>query len=111
MPITKSAKKSLKVSRTKKVQNDRAKIELSKALKKVDAKNISEVVSVIDKSAKIGIIAKNKAAHLKSALSKKFSTPKKAKTVKPVTKAKAEKPKTKEAKVAKKTAAKKPAKK
>lgn len=88
MPITKSAKKSLKVSRTKKDQNYAMKVRLSKALKQVNEKNINETVSVIDKAAKIGIIHKNKAAHLKSALSKKFSTVKSSKAVsaKPVSK-------------------------
>lgn len=107
MPITKSAKKSLKVSRTKKEQNYEMKVRLSKALKQVNEKNINETVSVIDKAAKIGIIHKNKAAHLKSALSKKFSTPK-------ATKAKIEKvakPATAVKKVETKAKAKVPAKK
>ena len=78
MPITKSAKKSLKVSRVKQAQNYKAKVKLDKALKNVDEKTVNKTVSTIDKSAKIGIIHKNKAARLKSALSKKFSTLKEA---------------------------------
>lgn len=80
MPITKSAKKSLKVSETKRAQNRLQKIALSKALKKADATNVSEVISVIDKSAKKNIIHKNKAARMKSKLAKKFETAKTAKT-------------------------------
>ena len=75
MPITKSAKKSLKVSRVKQAQNYKAKVLLDKALKNVDEKKVNQTVSTIDKAAKIGIIHKNKAARLKSALSKKFGTP------------------------------------
>ena len=77
MPITKSAKKSLRVSETKKAQNDQTKIRLSKALKKTDEKNVAATISLIDKAAKLGIFHKNKAARMKSALSKKFGTGKK----------------------------------
>lgn len=106
MPITKSAKKSLKVSRVKQAQNYKAKVSLDKALKNVDEKTVNKTVSTIDKAAKIGIIHKNKAARLKSALSKKFSSPKKAeKTTKPVKKV------TEKKVVAKKAVTKKPAKK
>jgi len=75
LPITKSAKKSLKVSRTKREQNKVQEVELGKALKKVSASNINEVISKIDKAAKNHLISKNKAARLKSRLSKKFGTP------------------------------------
>lgn len=76
MPITKSAKKSLKVSRTKKALNDTKRVALSKALKKTDANNVSQTVSLIDKAAKTGLMHKNKAARMKSQLAKKFGTPK-----------------------------------
>ncbi|MGA2666675.1 MAG: 30S ribosomal protein S20 [Patescibacteria group bacterium] len=79
MPITKSAKKSLKVSEIKREHNKVLKIELEKAIKKVSASNINEVISKIDKAAKVKIISKNKAARIKSALSKKFGTPKNVK--------------------------------
>lgn len=75
MPITKSAKKSLKVSRTKKVRNDVYRKKLEIALKKVDGKNISSIISLIDKTAKVGIISKGKANRVKSQLTKKFGTP------------------------------------
>lgn len=85
MPITKSAKKSLKVSRVKQAQNYKAKVSLDKALKNVDEKTVNKTVSTIDKAAKIGIIHKNKAARLKSALSKKFGTIKASAEIKKVT--------------------------
>ena len=104
MPITKSAKKSLRVSLKKREMNRTQEIELEKAVKKVSASNLSadrqdinEVISKIDKAAKTHLISKNKAARMKSRLAKKFGTPKKVKTQnskvktvtkKPVTKAK-----------------------
>jgi small subunit ribosomal protein S20 len=100
MPITKSAKKSLKVSRVKQAQNFKAKVALNKALKNVDEKSVNQTVSTIDKSAKVGIIHKNKAARLKSALSRKFATAK-VEAVKPIKKTVAKKA------VTKKTTAKK----
>lgn len=97
MPISKSAKKSLRVSETRRAQNYKQKVILEKALRSASEKNISEVISVVDKSAKIKIIAKNKAARIKSTLMKKYGTPRvekktvaktpvKAKTVKKETK-------------------------
>ena len=105
MPITKSAKKSLKVSRTKKTHNDKVKIQLSKALKRADAENVSQTISVIDKAAKRGLIHPNKAARMKSRLTKKFGTAKVVKAKSADVKATAKKSKTKitKPKVAKKT--------
>ena len=88
MPITKSAKKSLRVSRTKQAQNYANKVKLEKALRKVDEKTVNSTVSLIDKAAKTGLIHKNKAARLKSQLAKKIATPA---TEKPVKKAAAKK--------------------
>lgn len=76
MPITKSAKKSLRVSRTKKTLNDQKRVALDKALKKVDAKSVNATISLIDKAAKTGLMHKNKAARMKSQLTKKYGTPK-----------------------------------
>ena len=86
MPITKSAKKSLKVSRTKRVHNLLIEKKLKKALKKVDEKNVNEVISLIDKAAKKNLIHKNKAARLKSRINKKFGSPKKVKKAVPAPK-------------------------
>ncbi len=111
MPITKSAKKSLKVSRTKKIHNDKVKISLSKALNNTDEKNISQTFSMIDKAAKRGIIHKNKAARMKSALSKKFGTPKIIQKSKSVPKGKNQNVNVKSKKTIKKTVTKKSVKK
>lgn len=86
MPITKSAKKSLKTSLNKAQANKKSLNNLEVALKKVTDKNISSVVSLIDKTAKKNLIHKNKAARLKSQLAKKFKNPTKTETVKKVTK-------------------------
>lgn len=75
MPITKSAKKSLRVSQTKRAQNHINKVALEKALRKTDAENVNKTVSLIDKAAKTGLMHKNKAARLKSQLAKKIGTP------------------------------------
>lgn len=75
MPITKSAKKSLRVSRTKQAVNKSQKIVLGKALRNANAKTVNKTVSLIDKAAKTGLMHKNKAARLKSRLAKKFGTP------------------------------------
>ena len=82
MPITKSAKKSLRVSINKRADNKKQEDDLKKTLKKVSASNVNEVISKIDKAAKTHIISKNKAARLKSRLSKKYGTPKAAPKVK-----------------------------
>ncbi len=82
MPITKSAKKSLRVSESKREMNKKQEIELEKALKKASVSNINEVISKIDKAAKTHLIHKNKAARLKSRLTKKFGTPKATKSPK-----------------------------
>ena len=107
MPITKSAKKSLKVSKTKQAQNKIQRVSLSKALKNTDEKNVNATISLIDKAAKKNLFHKNKASRMKSALAKKFSTPKAEAatktTAKPAAKAKTVAKKT----VAKKTTAKK----
>lgn len=76
MPITKSAKKSLKVSETKRAHNLALTKKFKKTLKGADEKNINQTISEIDKMAKRHLIAKNKAARLKSRLNKKFGSPK-----------------------------------
>ena len=80
MPITKSAKKSLKVSLRKRQMNRAQKIELEKTIKKASTSNINEAISKIDKAAKTHLISKNKAARMKSRLTKKFGTPKATKS-------------------------------
>lgn len=67
MPLIKSAKKAMRQNTKRRAANLKAKENLKKKLKK-PPKNISELVSVIDKAAKRGIIHKNKAGRLKARL-------------------------------------------
>jgi small subunit ribosomal protein S20 len=70
MPISKSAKKSLRVSRTKMAINRHRKALIKEALKTVTAENTAAAIAMVDKGAKWGIFHPNKAARLKSRLSK-----------------------------------------
>lgn len=80
MPVTKTAKRALRVSINKKAINDRTKKVLKEEIKKVvklakdDKKaakaELSKAYSVIDKAAKRGIIKKNNASRKKAQLSK-----------------------------------------
>ena len=81
MPITKSAKKTLKSSKRKQVFNLRTKRTLAIAVKNlkklVEAKKIVEaekslgtVYKALDKAAKRGVIKKNNASRKKSRLSR-----------------------------------------
>lgn len=73
MPISKSAKKSLRSSKRKYVANNATRKKLKETLKKTNKENINKTYSLIDKATKVGIINKNKAARMKSTLSKKIS--------------------------------------
>ncbi|MFA6524587.1 MAG: 30S ribosomal protein S20 [Candidatus Paceibacterota bacterium] len=80
MPITKSAKKAIRVSSRKKAQNDQWKRKMKEIIKKIDKlaktekkeaeKLLSSAFQTIDKAAKKGVIKKNNAANKKSRLSK-----------------------------------------
>jgi small subunit ribosomal protein S20 len=75
MPITKSAIKALKQSEKKRKHNLSKKRTLKGVLK--DAEKIEDMPkaqSVIDKTAKTGLIHKNKANRLKSRLAKRLSS-------------------------------------
>ncbi len=84
MPITSSAKKALRQTKTHRKVNIKRQNELKaviKAFKKLVAtdkkeaeKFVSQLYARIDKSAKTGIIKLNKAARLKSRLVKKLVT-------------------------------------
>ncbi len=78
MPITKSAKKALKQSRKKAVFNRRIKSKVKQVIqafkKKPTKENLKEVYSALDKAVKRNIFHKNKAARLKSKLSKLSAT-------------------------------------
>lgn len=90
MPVTKTAKRALRSSKRKETVNklitSRLEIAIKKARKEKTPVNIKKAVSLADKAAKKKVIHKNKAARIKSALSKlakpKKVAPKKAKTTK-----------------------------
>jgi len=116
MPVTKSAIKKLAQDRKREVANDALRRKLREAVKKTSKKegSLDKAFAIIDKAAKNKLIHKNKAARLKSALSKimpsvaKKTTTAKPKTVKkavPAKKASAPK-KAAPKKVSKKTASK-----
>ena len=74
MPVTKTAKRALRSSKRKAFGNSVVAIKLEKALRLAKetkaAKNILEAISLADRAAKQNIIHKNKAARIKSSLSK-----------------------------------------
>ena len=81
MPITKSAKKAIRVTSRKKVVNDARKKSMKDAIKKIEkaikvakgaevAKLLPVAYQAIDKAVKAHIINKNNAARKKSRLSK-----------------------------------------
>jgi small subunit ribosomal protein S20 len=83
MPITKSAKKALRQSVTRKKRNTVRKEVYKKEIKDIKAllsakntadaeKKLSTVYKALDKAAKTGAIKKNKASRLKSRIAKKF---------------------------------------
>ncbi len=74
MPVTKSARKKLRKDRKRESQNKKIRASLEKAIKEVKKsateKRVQEVFSLIDKASKKNIIHKNRAARIKSSLSK-----------------------------------------
>ena len=72
MPISKSAKKSLRVSQHKTALNRYRKALIKEALKNVTPNTASKAISMIDKGVKWNLFHQNKAARMKSALSKQL---------------------------------------
>ncbi len=83
MPITKSAKKALRQTATRKKRNTVRKEVYKKEIKDIKAllssknsadaeKKLATVYKALDKAAKTGAIKKNKASRLKSRIAKKF---------------------------------------
>ena len=85
MPITKTAKRALRSSNTKKEVNRIVKTRLEVALrlakKQSSEKNVLKAISLLDRTARKKVIHKNKAARLKSGLAK-LLTIKRAQTTK-----------------------------
>jgi small subunit ribosomal protein S20 len=79
MPITKTAKRALRSSKKKKRVNDkiRARLEIAvrEAKKKKTPSAVKKAISELDKAAKKRVIHKNKAARIKSTLSKIGTNP------------------------------------
>lgn len=92
MPISRSAKKSLRKSVTNRKSNlvlkNKFKDVVKKFLAKPSADKAGEMQSLVDKAVKRGIIHKNKAARVKSQLSKKIGKAEETKTVKKAAKKK-----------------------
>jgi small subunit ribosomal protein S20 len=74
MPLIKSAIKKVRKDKTRTARNKRRDVALHKLLKNTrknpNSKNLTAVFSALDKAAKINLIHPNKAARLKSRLSK-----------------------------------------
>lgn len=74
MPVTKTAKRALRVSRRKEEVNTVIRTRLETAIriakKKGGRKNILTAISLVDRASKRNVIHQNKAARIKSTLSK-----------------------------------------
>lgn len=75
MPISASAKKSLRVGQRRAMENKIMKARLKNQLKRTTADNLNLMYSLLDKAAKTHVIHKNKAARLKSRIAKKLAAP------------------------------------
>jgi small subunit ribosomal protein S20 len=86
MPVIKSARKKLRQDKKRTVHNKKAESLFKKLIKKAGKtpteKNIKNAVIAVDKATKKNIIHKNKAARLKSSLSKLSTNPKSKSVVK-----------------------------
>lgn len=82
MPIIKSAIKKVRKDKTRTARNKKRELVLKSLIKKArtakTAKNLQAVFSALDKAAKVHLIHPNKAARLKSRLSKGISPAKKS---------------------------------
>jgi ribosomal protein S20 len=114
MPILANAKKALRVSKKKTIANRRTKslvkTFVDKVLKNPTAESLSAAFSQVDKAVKKNVLHRNKAARIKSRMSKLASGSTAAPAVAKAKVAKAAKPAAAKAKAkpaAKKTAAKK----
>lgn len=99
MPVIKSAKKKLKQDKKRTLVNKALRIAFKDAVKDAKKSKTSEkiviAVRLVDKAAKKKLIHKNKAARIKSSLSKlnKSTEPKAKTTTKPIKKTKISKSK------------------
>ncbi|SRR6266568_7103164 len=112
MPILKHAKKKLKQDKKRTIKNKKIKDTYKKLVKNAKEKSspdtLSKAFSAVDKAAKKNIMSQNKAARLKSSLSKISSGKAPAvSTVKPKAKAAPKKTAAKSSKASKSSGAKK----
>ncbi len=74
MPIIKSAQKALRQNISRRKRNLKKGAELKRVIKEykklITAEHLSQVYKKLDKAAKVNLIKRNKAARLKSKLSK-----------------------------------------
>lgn len=75
MPRIKSAKKALRQNRQRAIKNRAVKNRLKALIKSISATNISQAFSVLDKAVKNNLLHKNKAARIKSRLTKAVGGP------------------------------------
>lgn len=73
MPITSSAKKSLRVALRRADENSRLKLRIKNQLKTTSSESLTASYRILDKAAKNHIIHPNKAARLKSRLAKRLA--------------------------------------
>jgi len=89
MPVTKSAKKKLRKDKKREIDNKKLKNTLTKLIKQVKknptSDNFKKAVKILDISTKKRIIHSNKAARIKSKLSKLIKPATKAKTARKTT--------------------------
>ncbi len=90
MPVIKSAKKKLRQDRKREIVNNLLRKELKDAIKGAQktktAEKVRKAVVLVDKAVKRNLIHKNKAARIKSRLSKLGKPAAKAKVATPKTK-------------------------
>ena len=90
MPVTKSAKKKLRQDKKRTLENRKVrellKDLIKQARKKPSEKSIKDAIKIADKAVKKNLIHKNKAARIKSGLSKLLKQP--VKHIKPSAKEK-----------------------
>lgn len=79
MPILKHAKKKLKQDKRRTAENKKFKVTFKKLVKKAKEdrtpESVSKAFSSVDKAAKKNVLPKNRAARIKSALTKSVAAP------------------------------------
>lgn len=73
MPISASAKKSLRVAERRAGENKIMKLRIRKQVKQTTPDTLGQAFRLLDKAAKRNVIHKNKAARLKSRLAAKMA--------------------------------------